>query len=83
MSARGDFVSDNTEPLLGLIGKAQAIAEREGRSTIAYFLSVAADSAIEEKRLELAKVAQASGFKHRQWKWSLRRWPWPHQDPRT
>lgn len=64
-------MSDGLDSLLELIERAQAIADGQARSTISYFLSVAADSALEERRLEAARCKPANilPFKRQQWKW--------------
>lgn len=68
----GELMSDDLDSLLELIERARAIAEREGRSTIDYFLSVAADCALEEKRRESARLSGRGAFQNRPW--FYRRW---------
>ncbi len=65
-------MSDSSELLLELIEKAQAVAERERRPTVAYLLSLAADATINEKPLAPTKQTETHSFSRRQWRWSAR-----------
>ncbi len=63
-------MSEISDQLLKLIDAARAMAEHERRATVAYFLSLAADAAIDEK--SPPAPAEARPFKRRQWRWSGR-----------